>query len=227
MARRGWLVADIAFKAVLAALLLFAVTHQDWDRFADKAMIARAVLYPVLVGLVPLVWLVRSMRAVPSVHRQSVGLVPLVWLVRSRFSATSYPAAAAFLLTVPFVVDCAGNALNLYDSIDVFDDVCHLVNWAMLSAAIGLVLVRQRELAPWVVAGLVIGFGGVTAIVWEIGEYGAFILNTPERDTAYRDTIGDMSLGLTGSAVAALVCAIGATRRGRPAAIDEPSLSSR
>jgi hypothetical protein len=34
-----------------------------------------------------------------------------------------------------------------------------------------------------------------------------FIRNSPELDTAYTDTLGDLALGLTGSAVAAFVTA--------------------
>jgi hypothetical protein len=175
-------------KAVLIALLLFAVTHTGWDRFADKAMTARAVGYPVLVGVPALVW----------------------WLRRS---GRPYPAAAAFIFTVPFVVDCLGNAANLYDTIDVFDDVCHFVNWAMLCTAVGLLLLARPALPGWVVAGLCTGFGAVTAILWEIGEYGAFVTKTPERFTLYRDTIGDLTLGLAGSMAAGVVVGLVARAR--------------
>jgi hypothetical protein len=41
----------------------------------------------------------------------------------------------------------------------------------------------------------------VTAILWEIGEYFAFIRNSSELATAYTDTLGDMALGLSGSAL--------------------------
>ncbi|MCW2605128.1 MAG: hypothetical protein JWN61_3263 [Pseudonocardiales bacterium] len=110
--------------------------------------------------------------------------------------------------------DWAQFAQNLYDDIDVFDDICHFVNWAMLSGAVGIVLLRRRDLPPWVIAGLVLAFGATTAILWEIGEYGAFILDTPESTTAYRDTLGDLGLGTTGSVLAGLACAIAATRLG-------------
>jgi hypothetical protein len=45
----------------------------------------------------------------------------------------------------------------------------------------------------------------VTAVLWEFGEYFAFIRHSEELDTAYTDTLGDLALGLTGSVVAALV----------------------
>ena len=54
---------------------------------------------------------------------------------------------------------------------------------------------------------LAIGFGAVTAIVWEFGEYFAFIRNSPEIETAYTDTLGDLALGLSGSVAAFLLTA--------------------
>ena len=54
-------------------------------------------------------------------------------------------------------------------------------------------------------AAIAIGFGAVTAILWEFGEYFAFIRNSPELATAYTDTLGDLALSLAGSVVAAVV----------------------
>lgn len=56
-------------------------------------------------------------------------------------------------------------------------------------------------------AGLAIGFGAVSAVLWELAEYFAFIRDSPELDTAYTDTLGDLTLGLSGSVVAALMTA--------------------
>ncbi len=55
---------------------------------------------------------------------------------------------------------------------------------------------------------LVVGFGGVTAILWELGEYFAFIRNSPELATAYTDTLGDLALGLSGSTLTAAIAVI-------------------
>ena len=95
-----------------------------------------------------------------------------------------------------------GNALNLYDSISWWDDVNHLVNWAILVGGFGRLLVRL-PLDRLVVAGLAVGFGAVTAILWELLEYVTFIRHSSELETAYTDTLGDLALGLTGSVVAA------------------------
>jgi hypothetical protein len=171
----------VGLKVALAALVLFALTHLEWERFADKAMTARAVLYPAAAAVVPLVWLARGRRF-------------------------AYPALVDALVVTPFIVDLAGNALDLYDRIGWFDDACHLVNWGILTAAVGVPLAR-RALPWWVTFGLCVGFGATTAVLWEIGEYGAFILKTAESVTAYRDTVGDLALGLSGSAVAGAIAA--------------------
>ena len=52
-----------------------------------------------------------------------------------------------------------------------------------------------------------IGFGAVTAILWEFAEYFTFIRGGPKEKTAYTDTLGDLAGGLAGSALAALVTA--------------------
>lgn len=68
---------------------------------------------------------------------------------------------------------------------------------------------------------LVIGFGATTAILWEIAEYLAFIRVSPELDTAYVDTLGDLTLGLTGSALAGLASGLASRWR----TLDNVSLS--
>jgi hypothetical protein len=186
------IVVDLVAKASVAVLIVFALSHPDWARFSDKAMTARAVAYPILIGSVAAVW---------------------AW--RRRRKAVRYPALVSVLLTMPFLVDLAGNALDLYDRIGWFDDACHFANWALLTAAVGVALVHARTLSPAVVAALCIGFGATTAILWEIAEFGAFVTKTPERYGLYHDTIGDLALGLLGATVAGTVCAVVLTYRQR------------
>jgi hypothetical protein len=73
-----------------------------------------------------------------------------------------------------------------------------------LVAAFGQLLVRLPlgRVEAW---GLAVGFGAVTAVIWEFLEYYTFIRNSPELRTAYTDTLGDLALGLAGSVVAALL----------------------
>lgn len=173
-------------KAALIALLLFAVTHPDWPRFADKAMAARAVAYPVAALLVPLVWALR----------------------RRAGRHTAYPWDVDALLVAPFVIDVAGNALDLYDTVTWFDDACHFANWALLAGAAGVALRRGGALPRWALVLTCAGIGAITAICWEIAEYGAFILDTPESVGIYRDTLGDQAMGLLGATAAGLLVAL-------------------
>lgn len=172
---------DVTLKAALLALLLLAVVRPDLPQFEGKAMAGRAIGYPIAVFVVPVVW----------------------WLLQRR-RTVAYPYDVDILFTVPFLVDVAGNALDLYDSVEWWDDANHFVNWAILALGCSRLLARL-PLGRWVTAGLTIGFGAVTAILWEYAEYVTFIRNSPELETAYTDTLLDLSLGLAGSALAALL----------------------
>ena len=177
--RRTALAVDLTLKALLIALLLFGA-FSGLERFEGKAFGGRLATYPIAALVVPAVW----------------------WLVRRRRPAVSYPYALDILLVLPFLIDVAGNALDLYDTISWWDDANHLVNWGLLTAAFGQLLVRL-PLQRWAAWGLAVGFGGVTAVLWEFGEYYTFIRNSPELETAYTDTLFDLAMGLTGSVVAA------------------------
>ena len=131
-------------------------------------------------------------------------IVPVAWWLLSRSRPRDYPYALDILLVLPFLIDVLGNATNLYDTISWWDDLNHFVNWAILVSAFGQLLLRLR-IERWAAAGLAVGFGAVTAVLWEFGEYYTFIRNSPELWTAYTDTLGDLALGLTGSVLAAAI----------------------
>ena len=191
---------DVAVKAALVGLLLFSV-FSGLERFEGKAMTARALTAPG-----------------GGVRGRVVG-----WSAprgRRRRRPVEYPYALDILLVLPFLIDVAGNALDLYDTVEWWDDANHFVNWGLLTAAFGQLLVRF-PLGPWVAGGLALGFGAVTAILWEFAEYFTFIRDSPEEETAYTDTLGDLALGLSGSAIAALVTAWLVSRR-RRAAVASP-----
>ncbi len=175
----------IVLKVALIGLLAFGA-FSGLQQFEGKAFFWRLVTYPVGAFAAPVVW--------------------ALWARKSRF-----PSVADILLTLPFFVDTAGNSLDLYDTVAWWDDANHFVNWALLSGAIAALSVRNR-MRPREALGLVIGFGAATAILWEIAEYFAFIRRSPELSTAYVDTLGDLGLGLAGSAFVALIVVV-LTRR--------------
>jgi hypothetical protein len=178
-----WL--DAAVKAALVGLLIVAVAVPDLPQFEGKGMVGRALAYPIATLIVPVSW----------------------WLIRRRRPVAGYPYTLDILLVLPFLIDTTGNALDMYDRISWWDDLNHFVNWGILTAAFGQFLLRL-PLPRWALAALAIGFGGVTAILWEIAEYWTFIRNSPELETAYTDTLGDLALGLSGSVLAAALTAM-------------------
>ena len=181
MAGRWLLAVDVAIKLAAVALLAWAVLDPDLPQFSGKAFTARAVVYPLALAVVPVGW----------------------WLVlRSRRFA--FPVAADILIGLPFLIDVAGNAANLYDAVDWWDDANHLVNWFLHTAAIALLL-RLGPWGSWTRAALAIGWAAATAILWEIAEYVTFVPGSPEAATAYGDTLLDLGLGLLGGIVAALM----------------------
>ncbi len=178
---------NVAVKAGFAALLVFVALRHDLPQLQGKAIPLRLVTYPIALLLVPVVWALKG-RPAP------------------------YPHDIDALLAAPFAIDLAGNALDLFDSVTWWDDANHFVNWALLVAAAGRLLRRARAPRPTAI-GLAIGFGAVTAMLWEFGEYLTFVQHSAERFTAYRDTMGDEALGLCGSVVGAVL----ATARRRDA----------
>ena len=174
-----WL--DVAIKLALVGLLAFGA-FSGLQQFEGKAFLWRLATYPVAGLIVPAVW--------------------ALWFRRTR-----YPLAADILLTLPFLVDTAGNSLDLYDTVEWWDDANHLVNWALLSGAVAA-LCRRNRVSGWQTVAFVVGFGAVTAILWEVAEYYAFIRRSPELDTAYTDTLGDLALGLTGSAITGVLATV-------------------
>jgi hypothetical protein len=179
-----WL--DVTVKLTLVLLLAFGA-FSGLERFAGKAFGWRLVGYSLATLVVPAIWMARGRRP-------------------------PYPYTVDILFVLPFLIDTIGNALDLYDTIDWWDDVNHFVNWALLSGAVAAALLRTR-VRPVELFSLVVGFGAVTAILWELGEYFAFIRNSSELATAYTDTLGDMSLGLGGSVLAATLGVVMLRRR--------------
>jgi hypothetical protein len=176
-----------AVPAVVLVLTIAQLAVAQWwpgiERFADKAFGARLIAYPVLMLLPVALW----------------------WLARGRSGGREAPPYLGFtLIMLPFLIDVTGNSLDLYDSIGWWDDANHYVNWLLLLGGIGL-LCTERVRPDWALVALVTGLGAVLAISWELGEWWTFIRFGTEIQTAYTDTLGDLTLGTLGSFTAGLV----------------------
>lgn len=178
-------------------LFVATVADEQLQQFQGKGFAARLVAYPVMMLALPVVWVV---------------------VARRRGSEAPLPWAGFALIMAPFLIDVAGNTLDLYDSLSWWDDANHFVNWFLLCLGIGVLLMRSPIAPPWALGALVVGIGALLAIVWELGEWYAFIRNGTELDTAYQDTLGDETLGSLGGAVAGVLVA---RRRRRDTALVE------
>ena len=172
---------DIGLKIALVALvaLLAFGAASGLQQFEGKAFGGRLIAYPIAVMVLPVVWRLFATRR-------------------------PFPYLADALITAPFLIDVVGNAADLYDTVDWWNDANHFFNWLLLSAGAGL-LVAHSRLEAWQLAVLVIGFGATNAIVWELVAYVVFVRDSPELGTAYEDTLGDLALGTLGSVVAAVI----------------------
>jgi hypothetical protein len=193
MRPNAWVLAvDIGIKVALVALLGLALLFPDLPQFTGKAMQGRVLTYVLAMLLVPALWFFR-------------------------FRRHPYPVAIDILITLPFFIDVAGNALDLYDTIEWWDDANHFVNWGLLTGGVALAL-AFLPLGRLNRFGLAVGYAALSAIAWELAEYVTFIKDSPELATAYTDTLFDEILGTSGGAVAA---ALVAWREPRPTGTGE------
>jgi hypothetical protein len=175
--------------AVLAATLVQLVVAAfvpGLPQFEGKGFGARLALYPVMMLLVPALWRWHGPRA-------------------------AAPWAGFARVMTPFLIDVTGNTLDLNDRVVGFDDACHLVNWFLLTLGLALVVRADLVRPAWARLLVLVGGGALLAVVWEVGEWFAFIRFGTELATAYQDTLGDQVLGTTGSLLAALT--LGPVRR--------------
>ena len=172
--------ANVAAKVGLVLMLLLALLYPDTGNMRDKAAGVRAIGYPLVAFLVPVLWWT-------------------VWSERKPF-----PWLADLLISVTCFSDILGNRLDLYDSVAWFDDWMHVFNTGMVSAAV-ILLTLHRSAGLGAVLERALAFGATAAVLWEIAEYFAFLARSTERRFAYADTLSDLGLGLVGAVVAAVI----------------------
>ena len=185
---------DLAAKALFVACCLWIWLHLGDPQYAGKGFDSRLIGYPIGVLLVPIGWWIAQVRAKRKI---------------------AFPWLADALITLPFVTDLLGNIFDLFDTVAAFDDVLHFLNWFLLAAGIGALLLRSR-LSPGGIFAAVIAFGASAAILWEGGEWLTFIRFGTELNTAYQDTLLDEHLGLLGATLAAIGMYVMAKRRPTP-----------
>lgn len=184
---------DAAAKGLLVASLVVVVIDPTWGNLEGKAPVQRALLYPLLAFILAIAW----------------------WLLKP---SKPFPWLADFLLTLLGFSDILGNRLNLYDTIWWFDDAIHFVNCGMVAAAV-LLLSDTASQSPVRILERAVALPLTGALAWEVWEYLSFVTRSPERFTAYGDTMGDLVLGWAGAMTAGLMMI--AARRNRRQASDD------
>ena len=194
MSDRPWQPWAAATVLALTVLQLVVGTFGGLDQFEGKGFGYRLAAYPVLMLIVPAAWWWRT-RNDPAT------------------SANALPWGAFALIMAPFLIDVTGNTLDLYDTIDPWDNINHFVNWMLLLWGCGLLVARADVRPRWLLVVGITGLGAILAIGWEIGEWYTFIRRGTELDGAYEDTLSDELLGTLGAFVAALIVDRTAARR--------------
>jgi hypothetical protein len=151
-----------AVKGALAACLLAGLLFPGIPGVEGKGWPERSVGYPVSALIVPLVWHLRGRRV-------------------------DYPHLADALFVTPFVLDLLGNLVNLFDTVDQFDDILHFANWSFL--------------------------GAIAIVAWEAVEWVIQEMGTTGLQLTYDDTIGDLVLSTSGGVLGAVLTARALTRR--------------
>ena len=174
----GFMASIVIFA--LTVIQLIIGTFAGLDQFEGKGFGYRLIVYPLLMLIVPFIWWRR--------HRDS-----------------DLPWGAFALIMSPFLVDVTGNTVNLYDSVDWWDNANHFFNWMLLLWGCGLLLRLIWKGPTWGLVLTITGLGAILAVGWEIGEWYTFIRRGTELDGAYEDTLSDELLGTLGALVAALI----------------------
>jgi hypothetical protein len=176
--------AALAAKVLLFGLLLSALIWPDLSGIKGKASTARLIVYPLGAMALPLWWWAYG-RTKSKLH-------------------ASFPWQADLLMTLPWLIDLIGNRLNLFDTVSWWDDAMHFILWGLLTAGV-LMAFAPPTLSRGLTAFVALGFGTTAAVVWEVGEYVAFIRSSPELQSAYTDTLGDLTLGTLGALLGGLI----------------------
>ena len=173
----GTTAAIVVTKLLTAAFAVDAFLNADSPRLRGKAIRTRAIGYAGALLIVPVLW-----RLLPERGR--------------------YPRALDLAVTVPLLLDAAGNALDLYEEAHI-DDLVHLANAAIVSGIAGALVAPQMD-ERWQAALAGAGVSVVGATAWELAEYGAMRLGANGMDLTYDDTMADLAEGVLGAALGAL-----------------------
>jgi hypothetical protein len=167
----------VAAKAVTVAFGIDALLHANSPRFAGKAMRLRAIGYIGSLFIVPVAW-----RLLPNHGR--------------------YPRGLDTAVTIPLLLDAAGNGLGIYEDAHV-DDIVHFANAAIAAGVAGALVAPQVD-ERWHAAVVATALATSAAAVWEIMEYAAMRMGANGMNLSYADTMDDLIESSLGAVVGGL-----------------------
>ena len=167
----------VATKAATIAFGVDALLHADSPRFAGKAMRLRAIGYIGSLSIVPLAW-----RLLPKRGR--------------------YPRGLDLAVTIPLLLDAAGNGLGIYEDAHV-DDVVHFANAAIAAGVAGALVAPQVD-ERWHAAVVATSLAISAEAVWEVMEYMAMRMGAHGMNLSYTDTMEDIIDSTLGAIVGGL-----------------------
>ena len=165
-------------KLITIGFAIEGARHPKAKRYRGKAMRIRGVGYAAGLALVPAAW-------------------------AGGGSKGPYPAGADLAVSVPLLIDAAGNSLGVYDSARL-DDLVHAVNAASLAGLFGALIsprMKSREAAT----AATVGFGVAGELGWEVMEYTGEALGFKGMALSKEDTVSDIVAAAIGTLVAAIV----------------------
>ena len=195
---RGFYAAVVIF--VLTFVQLAVGAFAGLDQFEGKGFGYRLLAYPALMLIVPAIWWWRDLGRLKTPAERSLSLSK-----GQRTPASQLPWGAFALIMSPFLVDVSGNTVDLYDSVDWWDNANHFFNWMLLLWGCGLLLRLVWSGPAWGLILTITGLGAILAVGWELGEWYTFIRRGTELDGAYEDTLSDELLGTLGALIAAII----------------------
>jgi hypothetical protein len=155
----------VAAKLATVGFGVEALLNPNSKRFKGKAMQVRALGYLGALCIVPLGW-----RLLPDRGR--------------------YPRGLDTAVTIPLLLDAAGNGLGIYDDAHV-DDVVHFANAAIASGVAGALVAPQVD-ERWHAALVATGLAITAETLWEIMEYTAMRMGANGMNLSYADTMEDI-----------------------------------
>ncbi len=168
----GAAILDIAVKVIAIVMVVVPLFDPAASQFMGKALALRTIAAPLFVLAIPAAWLVRR-RPVP------------------------YPYLADIMLVMPIVLDAAGNGFGWFIATP-FELAPHFLGWLSLTLAVGLAIAPMVD-RRWVAFGLVVGFGAIVDVVWEIGEFTLARTGGSGIRLGYVDTMRDLGVSLVGA----------------------------